>query len=85
MIRLTIEIAKIIPTIPNIVWIILCLTLGFWSTSTTAYNINPTISETPAAAIPTLKAQVENVWIALIIESTLYPPPSRWSIFNNCK
>ena len=36
-----------------------------------AYKINPTINDTPAAAIPTLNAQVENVWIALIIESTL--------------
>ena len=69
--KLTIDIASIIPTIPNIVCIILCLTLCFWSTSTTAYRIKPIISATPDKAIPTLKAQFENVCIALIIESTL--------------
>ena len=38
------------------------------STSTTEYKMNPIISATPDIAIPTLKAQFENVCIALIID-----------------
>lgn len=63
--------AKMIPTIPNIVWIILCLTWAFLSTSATAYIIKPTTNETPARAIPTLKHQSVKVLMAFNIVSIL--------------
>ena len=61
--------ANIIPTIPNIVWIILCFTWAFLSTSATAYITKPITSETPARAIPTLKHQSVRVLMAFNIES----------------
>ena len=49
--------AKIIPNIPSNVCKILVFTLGFWSTSTTAYIMKLTTNAIPARDIPTAKAQ----------------------------
>ena len=85
MIKFTSDIANIIPAIPSNVWIILCLTCAFFSTSATAYKIKPITNDVPAAAIPIDKAQLVNVFIAFKIDSTLYVPPSKCSIFSKLK
>ena len=72
MIILTNEIAKIIPKIPNNVCVILVLTLGFWSTSTTAYMIKLITKATPASEIPTANAQSVICLITFKMVSTVY-------------